>query len=87
MKRKHFKIGVPLMAFLMAGAMAFTTSSSVQEEANLVTGYIFQNQQCKSTSMDCNELPGAQCTYLGLDVYRYQDAGGTSCSVPLSHRK
>lgn len=85
MKRKHFKIGLPLMAFLLAGAMAFTTAGGAQEEANLVTGYIFQNNRCVSTTMNCNQVGSVLCTTsAGQQVYR-DKLSETICNVQLTH--
>lgn len=85
MKRKIFKFGLPLMAFMVAGAMSVASVNESTAEAPLATtGYIWQNGVCTPNAKVCNELPGGLCTTdIGsFPIYRNQ----TVCTSQLMHR-
>ncbi|MET3730548.1 DUF6520 family protein [Moheibacter stercoris] len=83
MKTKIFKSVMPLMAFLMAIGLAFATEYKDGTNKELATLYIYQNNQCREVTTDCNQLGSVACKIGGFDVYR--DMGVTSCLNPLTH--
>lgn len=73
MKRKIFKFGLPLMAFMVAGAMSVASVNESTAEAPLATtGYIWQNGVCTSNTKLCDDEGSTLCTTsLGQQIYRH----------------
>ncbi len=84
MKTKILKFGMPLMAFLLAIVFAFATEDSNMKSDALVQGYIFQNNDCITTSKVCNQMGTIACKVGSNQVYSLDL--GTFCSDPLYHR-
>lgn len=84
MKTKILKIGMPLLAFMLAIAFAFATENTTAKNESLVTGYIFSDGVCQSTPKDCNNEGAIPCTYSGNQVYRLNFT--TFCAEELFHK-
>lgn len=85
MKTTLLKLGMPLMAFLMAIVFAFATENKTSDhDAALITGYILQNDACVPVPKDCNNIDIIPCEYLGSPVYAM---GETTCNVRLFHKE
>ena len=83
MKRRLLKIGLPAMAFLTAGVMAFASAKEAPAKAALVTGNIWTGTVCQTNTKNCNEIGEVPCkTDLNQQVYR----AGTMCVTQLFHR-
>lgn len=81
MKTKILKIGMPLMAFLLAIAFAFATNEKPQTENVLVTGYIYSSKGCIETPHDCTVEGNTTCKLGTQEVFRTKS--GTQCDNPL----
>lgn len=87
MKTRILKLGMPVMAFLMAIAFAFASENKPSENDDaLTTGYIMQSGLCVPTSKNCDNINLYPCTYDKHQVFQLQD-NATSCSVPLYDSK
>jgi len=66
MKTKFLKMGMPVMAFLLAVvfAFAFTPSSEMETALFPVDGYIFQKGKCEVVKT-CSLTPGPLCMHNG----------------------
>ena len=84
MKRRIFKTVLPLMAFLLATALAFATDLKSPEGEVPITGYIYENNVCTWVPKDCNNIGLTLCTYNGSQVYR--DNYVTSCRTAMTHQ-
>ncbi|HZH87865.1 MAG TPA: DUF6520 family protein [Chitinophagaceae bacterium] len=83
MRTKILKIGMPLMAFLLAIVFAFATNvNSKTESSTFVDGYIFSSDKCvKLTSHDCTVDGMNLCTINGQQIFSTKS--GTKCENPL----
>ena len=82
MKTKLLKLGMPVMAFLLAVvfAFAFTPSPELETALSPVNGYIFQNGKCEIVKR-CSTQPGPLCMHNG-QVLRTQ-INQTQCGSQL----
>ncbi|MEX0995896.1 MAG: DUF6520 family protein [Flavobacteriaceae bacterium] len=83
MKTKLLKLGMPLMAFLLAIVFAFATSpeKAVEESASF-PGYILQKDKCVQVRT-CNNDGGPLCMYNGVAVRT--KISDTQCGSFLTH--
>lgn len=87
MKTRIFKLGMPLVAFLLAIVFAFASDAQPDKADDaFVTGYIFLNPEdgCMPVPKDCNNIGEIPCTYFGQQVYEFDNK--TYCSNALTHR-
>lgn len=85
MKTQLLKLGMPLVAFLMAIAFAFATETKPSETDDaLVSGYIMASGFCEPITKNCDRVNSFPCKYEDLQVFEFRD-NPTSCSVPLYH--
>lgn len=87
MKATLLKMGMPVMAFMVAIAFAFATETQASDKEALVVGYILNSSgtDCVTAPRDCNTIVGSLCkTLTGSQVYAMKN--GTSCVVELFHR-
>lgn len=83
MKTKLLKLGMPLMAFMLAIVFAFATNSKpVSEDMALVDGYIFQNGKCEFVRQ-CSNIPGPRCVVEGMTLRT--KINETQCGSELYH--
>jgi hypothetical protein len=91
MKSNFLKIGMPIMAFMLAIVFAFASEKTKVKNESLVTGYIFKDGMCQSVPQDCNNIQGDLCEYFdvstGLNFQIYEIIDGTTCYEELYHRK
>jgi len=80
--KMDIKKGLPILAFMIAGTLAFTTEKDSSENTAFDTGYIYQNNQCISAPKNCAPAGGIVCTYLGLNVFKKR-INATSCEEVL----
>lgn len=82
MKTTFFKLGMPLVAFMLAVvfAFAFTPSSEIESSSIFVDGYIFQNGKCEIVKR-CSVTGGPLCMHNG-QVLRTQ-INQTQCGSQL----
>ncbi len=66
MKTKVLKLGMPLLAFMLAIVFAFaSTPETAVGESSLVPGYIQQSGKCVEVTV-CSTKEGPLCMYNGL---------------------
>ncbi len=83
MRTKIFKIGMPIMAFMMAIVFAFASEKPTTKDKFLpVPGYIFKDGVCQ-TSRSCDNTGGPACQEDGLTVHLVNN-NGTFCSIPMT---
>lgn len=82
MKSKFFKIGMPMMVFMMAIAFAFATEKTADKSEALVQGYIFKDGICQA-ARSCDNSGGPLCQEDGLTVHLVNE-GDTFCSIPMT---
>lgn len=76
MKTKILKLVLPVMAFVMAGILAFASENKESSPNTLlITGYIHQNGVCRSVQVDCTNDGATSCTSSGLQVYKNNTCG------------
>lgn len=85
MKKRCLKLGMPMMAFLMAIAFAFATEKSSDTDRGApMTAYIYNDlERCVDVEIyDCNPFEGLPCTLSGKQVFE-QQINQTTCDVQL----
>lgn len=85
MKTGFLKLGMPMMAFLMAIAFAFATEKGSDTERDApMTAYIYNDLlDCESVVVeDCNRFEGIACTSSDKQAF-LQQINQTTCSVQL----
>lgn len=82
MKTKIFKIGMPLMVFMLAIVFAFATEKTTAKSESLaIQGYVFKDGTCQ-ISRFCDNTGGPVCRDAdGLAVHLQQTA---TCSVQMT---
>lgn len=86
MKTGFLKLGMPMMAFLMAVAFAFATEKGSDTERDApMTAYIYNDLlNCESVVVeDCNPDRGLPCTTSSGKQAYLQQINQTTCSVQL----
>lgn len=84
MKTKVLKLGMPIMAFLLAIVFAFATEhQAAMDDDSLVLGFVYNDDEsdCVVTTKDCTISFGLPCTIGTKDIYRVKN--GTQCLMPL----
>ncbi len=87
MKTKIFRIGMPIMVFMLAIVFAFASEkATTKNDSLLITGYIMQGTSCIVSNKDCNNIGAIPCTDdLGRVVHLLK-LSDTVCSEQLFHR-
>lgn len=86
MKTGFLKLGMPMMAFLMAVAFAFATEKGSDTERDApMTAYIYNDLlDCESVVVeDCNTDGALPCTTSSGKQAFLQQINQTTCSVQL----
>ena len=83
MKTRIFNAVLPVASFLLAIGFAFAThtGNAGTEDALLVEGYIFQDNECEHV-IDCSDDGTIACTFNNMQVYEWN---GTTCIRPLTY--
>lgn len=68
------------MAFLLAIVFAFASNGKVEKKNDLLTGYIFSNNNCVVTPHNCDPS-GEHICKIGTQIV-YSTKTGTLCSNP-----
>lgn len=84
MKTKIFKIGMPIMVFMMAIVLAFASEKTTANDESLIIGYIYENNECKPATRECSNDGAFPCTQGVFQVYM-TNLGGTACLGELTH--
>lgn len=87
MKTKFLKLGMPILAFMLAIVFAFASqdSTSLEEEAYVI-GFVYNTAgtHCVPANKDCAITGQVPCQQLdGKDIYRVANPAGTMCSIAL----